>query len=61
MTLIDKPLSSKHPEYCYDMELAPTGRKLIALNHGGVACFATLNSTNKKDFKAWSPLPKERK
>lgn len=40
------------------MQSAPLGRKLLALNHGGVAAFASLTENNLKYFKAWCALPK---
>lgn len=61
MTHIDKPVSSVHPMYSEDMSTAPHGRKLIALNPGGVACFAVITNSNVKDFIAWAPLPKRPK
>ena len=52
------PLTDSDPEWNTDMSKAPHGRKLIALNPGGVAVFAVLSSRNLKDFTAWYPLPR---
>ncbi len=52
------PLTDPDPEWNFDMSAAPHGRKLIALNPGGVAVFAVLSSRNLRDFQAWYPLPK---
>ena len=52
------PLTDSDPEWNTDMSKAPHGRKLIALNPGGVAVFAVLSARNLKDFTAWYPLPR---
>ena len=52
------PLTDADPEWCTEMDKAPHGRKLIALNPSGVAVFAVLSARNLKDFHAWYPLPK---
>lgn len=52
------PHTAPDPEWNFDMSAAPHGRKLIALNPGGVAVFAVLSSRNLRDFHAWYPLPK---
>ena len=52
------PLTDSDPEWHTDMDKAPHGRKLIALNPSGVAVFAVLSARNLKDFQAWYPLPK---
>lgn len=58
MTVTDKPVTSIAPAWNLDMKSAPTGRKLLALNHGGVAVFASLTPSTLKYFMAWCPLPK---
>ena len=58
MTITDKPVTSHEPRWNFDMDAAPLGGKLLALNHGMCACFATLSNKNKHDFLAWCPLPK---
>lgn len=50
-------LSSCDVLYSMNMELAPNASKLICLNPGNSAVFALLNSTNKKDFIGWAPMP----
>jgi len=52
------PLTDADPVWCTDMDKAPHGRKLIALNPSGVAVFAVLSARNLRDFQAWYPLPK---
>lgn len=52
------PVTSDEPRWIFDMQTAPLGRKLLALNHGGVAAFASLTENNLKHFKAWCALPK---
>lgn len=52
------PLTDSDPTWHTDMSKAPHGRKLIALNPGGVAVFAVLSARNLKDFTAWYPLPR---
>lgn len=56
-----KPVTAEVSYYNYDMDAAPKGGKLLVLNHGGVATFAVLSDKNKRDFRAWAPLPKVRK
>lgn len=58
MTTPNDPVTAHVSYYNFNMDDAPTGRKLLALNPGNVACFATITATNRKDFKAWAPLPK---
>jgi len=52
------PLTDSDPEWCTDMNAAPHGRKLIALNPSGVAVFTSLSSKNLHHFRAWYPLPR---
>lgn len=52
------PLTDPDPEWNFNMAEAPHGKKLIALNPGGVAVFAVLSYRNLKDFQAWYPLPR---
>lgn len=40
------------------IETAPLGKKLIAINEGGVAVFAVLTSGNRDMFTHWYPLPR---
>ena len=54
----DKPVTGHAPQWCLDMRAAPLGRKLMALNSGGVAVFASLTPSTLKHFVAWCPLPK---
>lgn len=54
----DKPVTGHAPQWCLDMKSAPTGRKLMALNSGGVAVFASLTPSTLKHFVAWCPLPR---
>lgn len=54
----DAPVTSAEPRWNLDMRSAPTGRKLLALNPGGVAVFASLTPSTLKYFRAWCPLPK---
>ena len=56
-----KPVTAQQSEFNYDMKAAPLGGKVIVLNPGNVATFAILTNVNRKDFKAWAPLPKIRK
>ena len=44
----------------WDMEMghAPMGRKLIALNPGGVAVFASITPSTAHHYLAWCSLPK---
>lgn len=42
------------------MRSAPMGRKIMALNEGGVAVMTVLNNTNVDHFTAWAPLPKKK-
>lgn len=58
--MLGTPVTASVSEFNYDMGSAPLGGKLIVLNPGNVATFAILNSTNKKYFKAWAPMPKIR-
>jgi len=55
---IDKPVTTSKLYYNMNMAECPLGRKLLALNHGGVACFATITNTNRDDFQGWCALPK---
>lgn len=57
MIHIDKPVSTDQYACSRDMAAAPGGRKLIAVNHGGVACFTQITDKNRGDFQAWAPLP----
>lgn len=41
-----------------DMENAPLGKKLQAINEGGVAVYAVLNRENIKHFIEWCEIPK---
>lgn len=50
-------LSSCDVLYTMDMGQAPNASKLICLNPGNSAVFALLNSSNKKDFIGWAPMP----
>ena len=43
------------------MHNAPLGKKLIAINPGGVAVFAVLNKDNLKHYIEWCELPKKAK
>lgn len=52
------PVTSDHPQWIFDMQSAPLGRKLLVLNHSGVAAFASLTQDNLKHFRAWCALPK---
>ena len=52
------PHTNPDPKWNFDMNAAPHGRKLIALNPGNVAVFAVLSYRNVKDFQAWYPLPR---
>ncbi len=52
------PLTDPDPEWNFNMSAAPHGKKLIALNPGGVAVFAVLSYRNLKDFQGWYPLPR---
>lgn len=52
------PFTHEEPCWNFNMSNAPLGRKLIALNPGGVAVFAVLSYRNVKDFQAWYPLPR---
>jgi hypothetical protein len=61
MLLTDKPVSAQQSEMCSDMSKAPLGRKVIAINPGGVAVFAVLSKDNLKHFIEWAPLPKRAK
>lgn len=54
----EKPVTAHAPQWCLDMRAAPLGRKLMALNSGGVAVFAALTSGTLKHFVAWCPLPR---
>lgn len=54
----EKPVTAHAPQWCLDMKSAPLGRKLLALNSGGVAVFAALTSGTLKHFVAWCPLPR---
>lgn len=56
--MIDKPVSALAPMWNLDMAAAPLGRKVLALNPGGVAVFAALTPSTLKHFRAWCPLPK---
>lgn len=59
--MLGKPVTAAVSEFNYDMDAAPKGGKLLVLNHGNVATFAVLSDRNKRDFKAWAPMPKIRK
>ncbi len=52
------PVTSHYPEWIFDMNSAPLGRKLLVLNHGDVAAFGCLTPDNLKHFRAWCALPK---
>ena len=58
MNFIDKPVTTPDLFFTMDMATCPTGRKVIALNPGKVACFAVITNTNRADFIGWCPLPK---
>lgn len=58
MTHVDKVVSTTEYMCSRDMAAAPLGRKLIAINLGGVACFEILTKRNLQDYIAWAPLPK---
>lgn len=58
MNFIDKPVTTSDIFFNMNMNACPTGRKVIALNPGKVACFAVITSTNRSDFLGWCPLPK---
>lgn len=54
----DKPVTAMDVHWSLDMSKAPMGRKLLALNPGGVAVFASLTPSTLKHFIAWCSLPK---
>lgn len=58
MTITNKPVTGVRPEWNFNMDQAPLGGKLMALNPGNVAVFATLSRSNIHHFRAWCPLPK---
>lgn len=43
------------------MGKAPTGKKLLLVNEGGVLVFGVLTSENRDHFTQWSELPKKAK
>lgn len=49
---------SKDIPWLYDMENCPIGSKCLLLNHGGVCVLGPLTFGTRKDFMAWSPMPK---
>ena len=52
-----RPVTSRTPVWNFDMNAAPHGRKLLAINDG-VAVIAFISPINIKHFQAWCPLPK---
>lgn len=40
------------------IDTAPLGKKLLAINEGGVCVFAVLTSANRDMFTHWYPLPR---
>jgi hypothetical protein len=49
---------AKDIPWLYDMENCPIGSKCLLLNHGGVCVLGPLTFGTRKDFMAWSPMPK---
>lgn len=41
-----------------DMENAPTGKKLLLINEGGVLVVGTLTNDNRGHFIEWQKVPK---
>lgn len=41
-----------------DMNNAPLGKKVLAINPSGVAVFAVLTKETLKDYQEWCELPK---
>lgn len=54
----EKPVTALAPLWSLDMSTAPLGQKLLAMNPGGVAVFASLTPSTLKHFIAWCGLPK---
>ena len=54
----EKPITALAPLWSLDMSKAPLGQKLLAMNPGGVAVFASLTPSTLKHFIAWCGLPK---
>ena len=48
-------------EWNYDMRNAPTGKRCLLLNAGGVAIIGVAPGRGDTFFKAWAPLPKRDK
>ena len=44
-----------------DMHNAPTGKKLLLINEGGVLVVGTLTNENRKHFVEWYYCPKRAK
>lgn len=55
------PVVVSEDVYYYPMDTAPLGKKVIALNEGGVAVFAVLTRDTLGHYKGWHPMIKERK
>ena len=58
MELSKPPVTAKDVHWSTDMNLAPLGQKLLALNPSGVAVFASITPSTMKYYIAWCPLPK---
>lgn len=41
-----------------DMDKAPTGKKLLLINEGGVLVVGVLTAESRKHFKEWQKVPK---
>jgi hypothetical protein len=55
---LDKPVTAREVSWSLDMKSAPMGRKLLALNPGGVAVFASITPSTAHHYLAWCSLPK---